>query len=127
MLTSNVQNRLQESLVLFDSICNSRWFVKTDMILFLTNGDMFAEKLQRNPLADYFPDYTGGDNYDAAYDYLFQRFALLNHQSATKQIRGHCPHPSDHQQLKLLTHLSVFLGAVTDILLQLHLRECGRL
>jgi hypothetical protein len=50
--------------------------------------------------ADYFPDYTGGDNYDAAYDYLFQRFALLNHQSATKQIRGHCPHPSDHQQLK---------------------------
>jgi hypothetical protein len=50
MLTSNVQNRLQESLVLFDSICNSRWFVKTDMILFLTNGDTFAEKLQRNPL-----------------------------------------------------------------------------
>jgi guanine nucleotide-binding protein G(i) subunit alpha len=28
-------NRMQEALVLFDSICNSRWFVRTSIILFL--------------------------------------------------------------------------------------------
>lgn len=32
-------NRMQESLALFDSICNSRWFVKTSIILFLNKID----------------------------------------------------------------------------------------
>ncbi|KAJ3549081.1 hypothetical protein NMY22_g1025 [Coprinellus aureogranulatus] len=62
---------MQEALTLFDSICNSRWFVKTSIILFLNKIDLFAEKLPRSPLGDYFPDYTGGDNYDAACDYLY--------------------------------------------------------
>jgi hypothetical protein len=26
------QNRMQEALTLFDSICNSRWFVKTSIV-----------------------------------------------------------------------------------------------
>lgn len=33
--TSESINRMQEALVLFDSICNSRWFVRTSIILFL--------------------------------------------------------------------------------------------
>ena len=48
-------NRMQEALTLFDSICNSRWFVKTSIILFLNKIDLFAEKLPRSPLEDYFP------------------------------------------------------------------------
>ncbi|KAG6853319.1 Guanine nucleotide-binding protein subunit alpha, partial [Tephrocybe sp. NHM501043] len=66
-------NRMQEALTLFDSICNSRWFVKTSIILFLNKIDLFAEKLPRSPLGDYFPDFTGGDNYDAACEYLLHR------------------------------------------------------
>jgi len=31
-------NRMQEALTLFDSICNSRWFVKTSIILFLNRS-----------------------------------------------------------------------------------------
>ncbi len=67
---------MQEALTLFDSICNSRWFVKTSIvrilalylyldiqlafqILFLNKIDLFAEKLPRSPLGDYFPDYSG--------------------------------------------------------------------
>ncbi len=52
-------NRLDEALTLFDSICNSRWFVKTSIILFLNKKDLFAEKLPRSPMGDYFKDYTG--------------------------------------------------------------------
>lgn len=37
-------NRMQEALVLFDSICNSRWFVRTSIILFLNKV--------RTPLVD---------------------------------------------------------------------------
>jgi guanine nucleotide-binding protein G(i) subunit alpha len=52
-------NRMQEALTLFDSICNSRWFVKTSIILFLNKIDRFKEKLPISPMKNYFPDYEG--------------------------------------------------------------------
>jgi guanine nucleotide-binding protein subunit alpha len=109
---------MQEALTLFDSICNSRWFVKTSIvraplsaappeshlvavqILFLNKIDLFAEKLPRSPLGDYFPDYMGGDNYDAACDYLLHRFVSLNQSAATKQIYAHYTCATDTQQIK---------------------------
>ncbi|KAJ7140671.1 heterotrimeric G protein alpha subunit B [Mycena epipterygia] len=114
-------NRMQEALTLFDSICNSRWFVKTNIILVLNDVDLFAEKLPRRPLGDYFPDYQGGNNYDAACDYLLHRFVSLNQSAATKQIFAHYTCATDTQQIKFV------LSAIQDILLQLHLRERGRL
>jgi len=114
-------NRMQEALTLFDSICNSRWFVKTSIILFLNKIDLFAEKLPYSPLGDYFPDYTGGDNYDAACDYLLHRFVSLNQSAQSKQIYAHYTCATDTQQIKFV------LSAIQDILLQLHLRECGLL
>ncbi|KIM35217.1 hypothetical protein M413DRAFT_449861 [Hebeloma cylindrosporum] len=110
-------NRMQEALTLFDSICNSRWFVKTSIILFLNKIDLFAEKLPRSPLEDYSPDYQGGSNHDAACDYLLHRFVSLNQRAATKQIYAHYTCATDTQQII----------AIRDILLQLHLRECGLL
>ena len=38
-------NRMAEALTLFDSICNSRWFVKTSMILFLNKIEMLTVQL----------------------------------------------------------------------------------
>lgn len=114
-------NRMQEALTLFDSICNSRWFVKTSIILFLNKIDLFQEKLARSPLHDYFPDFNGGDNYDAACDFLLHRFVSLNQSAASKQIYAHYTCATDTQQIKFV------LSAIQDILLQLHLRECGLL
>ncbi|KAG9002240.1 guanine nucleotide-binding protein subunit alpha [Tulasnella sp. JGI-2019a] len=114
-------NRMQEALTLFDSICNSRWFVKTSIILFLNKIDLFAEKLRFSPMGDYFPDYTGGDDYDSACDYLLHRFVSLNQNSGSKQIYAHYTCATDTQQIKFV------LSAIQDILLQLHLRECGLL
>lgn len=118
---------MQEALTLFDSICNSRWFVKTSIvrpslslpssshtnltppkILFLNKIDLFAEKLPRSPLGDYFPDYTGGDNYDAACDYLLHRFVSLNQSAATKQIYAHYTCATDTQQIKCTSPLFLF-------------------
>ena len=54
------QNRMQESLVLFESVINSRWFLRTSVILFLNKIDVFKQKLPKVPLVHYFPEYTGG-------------------------------------------------------------------
>jgi guanine nucleotide-binding protein G(i) subunit alpha len=59
LLEDETVNRMQEALTLFDSICNSRWFVKTSIILFLNKIDRFREKLPVSPMRNYFPDYEG--------------------------------------------------------------------
>lgn len=50
---------MQESLVLFESVINSRWFLRTSVILFLNKIDLFKQKLSKVPLVQYFPEYTG--------------------------------------------------------------------
>lgn len=54
-----IQNRMQESLKLFDSICNNKWFTDTSIILFLNKKDLFEEKIRKSPLTICFPEYTG--------------------------------------------------------------------
>lgn len=113
-------NRMQEALTLFDSICNSRWFVKTSIILFLNKIDRFKDKLPVSPMGKFFPDYEGGDSYEAACDYMLGRFASLN-QSEAKQIYTHFTCATDTSQIKFV------MAAVNDIIIQNNLRECGLL
>jgi len=44
----DTQNRMKESLLLFDEICNSHWFRNTTFILFLNKTDLFKEKNPKN-------------------------------------------------------------------------------
>ncbi|RVD81648.1 uncharacterized protein DFL_009501 [Arthrobotrys flagrans] len=111
-------NRMQEALTLFDSICNSRWFIKTSIILFLNKIDRFREKLPVSPMKNYFPDFEGGDDYAAACDYILNRFVSLN-QSETKQIYTHFTCATDTTQIKFV------MAAVNDIIIQENLRNCG--
>lgn len=110
-------NRMQEALTLFDSICNSRWFIKTSIILFLNKIDRFKEKLPISPMKQYFPDYegisitnfyplplmssVGGHDYAAACDYILNRFVSLN-QHETKQIYTHFTCATDTTQIRFV-------------------------
>ncbi|KAL5350045.1 hypothetical protein V496_05657 [Pseudogymnoascus sp. VKM F-4515 (FW-2607)] len=111
-------NRMQEALTLFDSICNSRWFTKTSIILFLNKIDRFKEKLTVSPMKNYFPDYEGGDDYSAACDYILNRFVSLNQHEA-KQIYTHFTCATDTTQIRFV------MAAVNDIIIQENLRLCG--
>ncbi len=136
-------NRMQEALTLFDSICNSRWFTKTSIILFLNKIDRFKEKLPVSPMKNYFPDYEGGQDYGAACDYILNRFVSyvptptpspslkpsspttdvcyfcsLN-QHPTKQIYTHFTCATDTMQIRFV------MAAVNDIIIQENLRMCG--
>eukprot|EP00743_Colponemidia_sp_Colp-15_P000452 GILK01000515.1.p1 GENE.GILK01000515.1~~GILK01000515.1.p1 ORF type:complete len:380 (-),score=80.00 GILK01000515.1:161-1225(-) len=51
-------NRMKESLTLFREICNSPYFKRTSMILFLNKKDLLAEKIVKHPFPEeHFPDY----------------------------------------------------------------------
>lgn len=53
------QNRMKESLTLFDDIVNSPWFKNTPIILFLNKSDLFKEKIKRVNLSTCFENYKG--------------------------------------------------------------------
>lgn len=69
--------RMEESLILFDSICNSQWFIGRPTILFFNKIDILKVKLEANPLVHYYPDFEGGPNYAAACAYFTKRFTAL--------------------------------------------------
>ena len=50
---------MEESLKLFESIINNRWFSETSVILFLNKKDLFEEKIGTSPLTICFPEYSG--------------------------------------------------------------------
>ncbi len=52
-------NRMHESIMLFDEICNCQWFNDTAVILFLNKSDLFKDKIKTVDLSVCFPDYTG--------------------------------------------------------------------
>ena len=70
-------NRMVEAIELFDDIANSPFFLDSSMILFLNKRDLFAEKINRVPIASQraFSDYSGepGD-YDAGAAYFKDKF-----------------------------------------------------
>lgn len=111
-------NRMEEALTLFDSICNSCWFVKTPIILFLNKIDIFKDKLSKVPLSKCFSTYNGGGDYNSACEYICSRFVSLNH-SNQKNIYVHFTCATDTDQIRFV------MAAVNDIIIQSNLRDCG--
>jgi guanine nucleotide-binding protein G(o) subunit alpha len=50
LVEDETTNRMHETLRLFESICNNKWFVNTSIILFLNKKDLFEEKILRSSL-----------------------------------------------------------------------------
>lgn len=84
------QNRMQESLLLFEEIANSHWFRTTALILFLNKTDLFREKIATKDLTCCFKNYTGGCNFEAACTFIKQRFVELNQAPHTIYVHFTC-------------------------------------
>lgn len=78
LLEESKQNRMLESLVLFESVINSRWFSRTTIILFLNKIDLFQQKIKKVPMEQFFPDYGGGSDANKAAKYIMWRFNQTN-------------------------------------------------
>jgi guanine nucleotide-binding protein G(o) subunit alpha len=111
-------NRMQESLKLFDSICNNKWFTDTSIILFLNKKDLFEAKIQKSPLTVCFPEYTGSQVYEEAAAYIQAQFEAMN-KSTTKEIYCHQTCATDTNNIQFV------FDAVTDVIIANNLRGCG--
>ena len=83
---SCAQNRLQESLSLFNWACNSRWLKNVHIVLLFTKFDVFREKIREIPLERYFPDYQGGPSAQNALSFITRQFMALNGRTEARNI-----------------------------------------
>ncbi|XP_012662322.1 guanine nucleotide-binding protein G(o) subunit alpha isoform X3 [Otolemur garnettii] len=111
-------NRMHESLKLFDSICNNKWFTDTSIILFLNKKDIFEEKIKKSPLTICFPEYTGPSAFTEAVAYIQAQYESKN-KSAHKEIYAHVTCATDTNNIQFV------FDAVTDVIIAKNLRGCG--
>jgi len=117
-------NRVQEALVLFEEICNSRWFRRSGMLLFLNKCDLFMEKIQRVPLTVCFPEYDGEKTYDGCAKHMASQFERRNRttepgKSELKKIYTHITCATDRD------NIMVVFNAVKDIIIRISLEAAG--
>ncbi|KZS94899.1 guanine nucleotide binding protein, alpha subunit [Sistotremastrum niveocremeum HHB9708] len=117
LLEESSQNRMAESLVLFESVINSRWFMRTSIILFLNKIDVFKQKLPKVPLERYFPEYTGGPDISKAAKYILWKFVQANRAQLT--IYPHLTQATDTSNIRLV------FAAVKETILQNALKDSG--
>jgi len=111
-------NRMQESLKLFDSICNNKWFTETSIILFLNKKDLFEEKIKKSPLTICFPEYAGRQTYLEASAYIQAKFEFKN-KCNSKEVYCHQTCATDTNNIHFV------FDAVTDVIIATNLRGCG--
>ncbi|KAI2663763.1 Guanine nucleotide-binding protein G(t) subunit alpha-1 [Labeo rohita] len=112
-------NRMHESLHLFNSICNHRYFATTSIVLFLNKKDVFVEKIKKAHLSMCFPEYDGPNTFEDAGNYIKVQFLDLNLRRDVKEIYSHMTCATDTENVKFV------FDAVTDIIIKENLKDCG--
>uniref|UniRef100_A0A8C3V7L5 G protein subunit alpha transducin 2 n=1 Tax=Catharus ustulatus TaxID=91951 RepID=A0A8C3V7L5_CATUS len=112
-------NRMHESLHLFNSICNHKFFAATSIILFLNKKDLFEEKIKKVHLSICFPEYDGPNTFEDAGNYIKTQFLDLNMRKDVKEIYSHMTCATDTQNVKFV------FDAVTDVIIKENLKDCG--
>jgi len=78
------QNRMKESLLLFDEIRNSPWFRTIPFILFLNKIDIFREKIKEVSLSVCFDDYKGKQTEKDGCEFIKSKFMEMDQDGQSK-------------------------------------------
>ncbi|RDD46894.1 Guanine nucleotide-binding protein G(s) subunit alpha [Trichoplax sp. H2] len=128
------QNRLKESLELFQTIWNNRWLKTISIILFLNKQDLLAEKVRagRSKIEDYFSEFSRyttptdattepGDDENVKRAKYFIRDAFLRISTATGEGKHYCyPHFTCAVDTENIRRV---FNDCRDIIQRMHLRQ----
>jgi len=120
LFEDGTMNRMEETLNIFDEICNSQWFSKTSIILFLNKRDVFEEKIKtvRLQVCPVFKDYEGEQTFEAGCALIESKFQAKN-RNPEKMIYTHVTCATDTKTMK------VVLSVVKDIIVRASLGRAG--
>ena len=116
LLENNHVNRMQESLSVFGEICSSRFLATSHFLLFLNKKDVFDEKIVSCPITNCFPEYSGGNDKNAAAIYIRQKYR--NQNKCDREVYCHFTNAKDTQIVKVIYQVmidTIFLTALQGI------------
>jgi len=97
-------NRMVESLDLFGSIVNNKFFTMSSFILFLNKRDLFEEKIKNSKFSDFFPDYKGDNNEKEVKAWIKQKFMeknkVVDESGKPKTLYVHYTNATDTNNIK---------------------------
>lgn len=108
---------MRESMKLFESVCNNKWFAQTAIMLLLNKRDLFAEKIKKSSLKLCFEDYEGANTYEETSRFIQKKFSELNKTS--KAIYSHFTCATDTDNVKFV------FDSITDVIIKNNLANCG--
>ena len=74
----NSVNRLHESIKLFTTVLNNKWFTEAAIIVLFNKKDLLELKLKESSITVCFPQYTGNNTYQEVSEYIKQQFIRVN-------------------------------------------------
>ncbi|XP_060882673.1 guanine nucleotide-binding protein G(o) subunit alpha-like [Labrus mixtus] len=107
LLEDKSENRLQESLKLFQSICTNAVFTRVSLILLMNKTDLFREKILHSGrhLRFYFSSYKGADgDIDAAAHHITAMFSS-SLSSPDKPVYHHFTTATDTANVQVVLHM----------------------
>ncbi|CAJ0577707.1 unnamed protein product, partial [Mesorhabditis spiculigera] len=119
LMEDNRTNRLQESMDLFETVCNSRWFKRASMILFLNKKDLFQDKIKLVPLTAYFRRYKGLNTYEEGMAFFEKEFIEMNAFKRHRRLYVHQTCATDTTQVQFV------IDSVIDTVIGKNLRGAG--
>lgn len=113
------QNRLLESLRLFDDMINNDHFKNIPVILFLNKEDLLREKLARGmSLSTLFPEFTGGSDYDNTVNFIKDKYITMN-KNPKREIFTKVTNATDKKNMKYV------FDAVTSVIMTAKIQASG--
>jgi len=118
LFEDDTTNRMMEAILLFEDICNNRWFADTAMILFLNKRDLFEEKVRDKPItsvSQFAEDFTGDPcNYDDGISYFKSKFLAVNKKNKDIYVHVTCATDSDNVEVVFRASKEIILKANLD-------------
>ncbi|XP_029024624.1 guanine nucleotide-binding protein subunit alpha-14-like [Betta splendens] len=117
LFENETDNRLKESLALFQTILSYSWFQQASTILFLNKTDLLEEKIKGSHLRTYFPEFSGPQgNADAAKKFILDMY-VEKHSGHQKPLYTHYTCATDTENIR------VVFKAVKDTLFRDNLEQ----
>lgn len=117
-------NRMVEAVQLFDEICNNRYFMQSNIILFLNKRDLFEEKIasvhigDQNEFSDFNVPVGHDDYYNQGVTYFLNKFVEKN-TNVDRQIYSHVTCATDSKNVEIV------FNSCKDIILRGNMEEAG--
>merc|ERR1711991_271164 len=112
------QNRMCETLNLFEDIVNSSWFEESIILLFLNKKDLFEKKIKKVPITTFFKNFKGNcHDVDGAIEHIKHTFLKASNRG--DEIYTHVTNATDSN------NINVVFNAVKDTILKSNLKRGG--